>query len=71
MKSYRRWHATVDNFPAERKTAPCRVSVPFTQEECRHLYFSVERPDGSEVPAQSRVIRQHNRAGYKTFFEIC
>jgi len=56
MASYKKWRVIVNNFPADRKTAPCRVSIPFAPGQCRHLNFSVERPDGSKVPAQSRIL---------------
>ncbi|MGC8805153.1 MAG: hypothetical protein ACP5QD_04390 [Candidatus Ratteibacteria bacterium] len=56
MASYKKWQVIVNNFPADRKTAPCRTSIPLAPGQCRHLDFSVERPDGSKVSAQSRIL---------------
>lgn len=55
----RSWHVIVENFPAEKSTAPCRVSIPVARGKCRSLSFCAERPDGSIVRAQSRVLVEY------------
>lgn len=52
----RTWRCTVNNFPSDRSIAPCRVTIPIAKQGIRKMLFSIERPDGSVVSAQSRTL---------------
>jgi hypothetical protein len=55
----KKWHISVNNFPAVKKEFPCRVSIPLEKDQ-KIEYFSVKRPDGSIVPAQSRTLVRYS-----------
>lgn len=55
MKNKNTWHFNIDNFPAGKTTWPCRISIPVCP-NFKIPAFSVIRPNGSVVPAQSRTI---------------
>ena len=55
----KKWHISVNNFPAGKKEFPCRVSIPLEKDQ-KIESFSVKRPDGSIVPAQSRTLVRYS-----------
>ncbi len=59
MKNKNIWKACVVNFPHGEKIWPCRISIP-VHPDSRICVFSVRRPDGSVVPAQSRTIVEYH-----------
>ncbi|MCM8765094.1 MAG: hypothetical protein NC830_07035 [Candidatus Omnitrophica bacterium] len=50
------WQCVINNFPSDNSTAACRITIPVARKGCKKMFFSVERPDGSVVSAQSRVL---------------
>lgn len=58
MKNKSLWRLHIENFPDGKKFFPCRVSIP-VYNGIKNSSFSVIRPDGSVVRAQSRTIVQY------------
>lgn len=55
MKNKDIWKFSIENFPSNEKAWPCRISIPVYR-GFNGTDFSVIRPDGSLVSAQSRPI---------------
>lgn len=50
------WRFSIDERPLGVTVWPARISVPLPREAGAELIFSVQRPDGTRVPAQARAL---------------